>query len=141
MDLLYRWANDPAVRSNSFQTEPIPYEVHRKWFAGIMAREDVIQFILMEDETPVGQIRLNVEGNDAEIGYSIAPEYRGRGYGRRLLQLAEEKVRSEYPAIHRLTGKVKPGNAASSGAFEKEGFDTAYICYTKEMSHPGRDEE
>ena len=78
MDLLYAWANDPAVRKNSFKSNPIPYEDHIKWFKHIMEDDNVLQFIMMDDEKPVGQIRLNVDGDEAEIGYSIAAECRGK---------------------------------------------------------------
>ena len=31
MDLLFQWANDPDVRKNSFHSEPISYETHKKY--------------------------------------------------------------------------------------------------------------
>lgn len=34
MDLLFEWANDPAVRKNSFRSDPIPYADHVKWDGG-----------------------------------------------------------------------------------------------------------
>lgn len=134
MDLLYTWANDPAVRKFSFQTDPIPYDVHRAWFDRMMRDPTVIQYILVDGDIPVGQIRLNTEGNEAEIGYSIAPEHRGKGYGHKVLRLAAEAVRAEYPEITRLTAKVKPENGASKALFEKEGYRTQYLCYSLELS-------
>ena len=71
LDLLFYWANDPVVRSNSFNTDPIPYDNHVSWFNRIMADLAVLQCILMDDYTPVRQIRLNIYGKEAEIGYSI----------------------------------------------------------------------
>lgn len=129
MDLLFKWANDPVVRSNSFNTDPIPYENHVKWFNKMMEDPSVLQFILMEDDIPVGQIRLNVEGNEAEIGYSIGSEFRGKGYGHEILKLVVDEVKERYTEIESLIAKVKPENVASNKLFESDGYDIKYICY------------
>lgn len=133
MDLIYEWANDPAVRINSFNSEPIQYDTHVKWYNRIMSDESVLQFILMDDDTPVGQIRLNIDGDEAEIGYSIASAYRGKGYGHKVLQLVAEKVKADHHDIRCLVAKVKPENIASSKLFEREGYETKYTCYKLQL--------
>ena len=133
LDLLYQWANDPLVRNNSFNTDPIPYKNHVEWFNKMMSDSSVLQFILMDDDTPVGQIRLNVDGEEGEIGYSIGSEFRGQGYGHMILQLVADEVRRSYPEIKCLIAKVKPENVASSTLFEFAGYDKSYICYTLEI--------
>lgn len=129
VDLLYEWANDPIVRQNSFQTEEIPYDVHREWFDRMMENRNIVQYILMNGEEPVGQIRLMIDGDTAEIGYSISALHRRKGYGRRILQLILEKVKRKYPEIKKLIAKVKPTNIASKKLFESEGYDMKYSCY------------
>ncbi|MBE5907621.1 MAG: GNAT family N-acetyltransferase [Lachnospiraceae bacterium] len=135
IDLLFRWANDSVVRSNSFNSNPISYENHEKWFNKMMKDPTVLQFILMDDDNPVGQIRLSVDENDAEIGYSIGSEFRGKGYGHRILQLVTEEVKRNYPEIVNLIAKVKPENTASNTLFIKEKFSVDYIYYSKKVSH------
>ena len=130
IDLLYMWANDPAVRKNSFKSDPIPYEDHVTWFKHIMEDDNVLQFIMMEDDTPVGQIRLNVKEEEAEIGYSIASEYRGKGYGHRILRLVVQMIQTNHPQIKKLIAKVKPENTASKKLFESEGYEMKYSCYS-----------
>ena len=130
MDLLFKWANDPVVRANSFNSELIPYENHVKWFDKMMEDPAILQFILIDDDTPVGQIRLNVDGEEAEIGYSIGSEFRGQGYGHRILQLIAEEFDTEYPCVKTLIAKVKPENIASKKLFESEGYEMKYSCYT-----------
>lgn len=132
MDLLFGWANDPVVRANSFTVDPIPYESHVAWFQRMMKDDSALQYILMDGEVPVGQIRLNINGEEAEIGYSVASEFRGKGYGRKMLQLVLEKVNEERPGIRKLVAKVKPENAASAKLFESEGYDTVCTCYALE---------
>jgi len=122
IDLLFAWANDPLVRANSFSTEPIPYEDHKKWFSNLIKDENRRQYILMEDEEAVGQIRFSINGEEAEIGYSISPAKRGCGYGQILLELAKTRLKEDRPKVTKLTGRVKKGNRASEACFEKCGF-------------------
>lgn len=131
VDLLYIWANDPVVRSNSFKTEPITYDNHVSWFNRIMSDSAVLQYILMEDDTPVGQIRLNVKGKEAEIGYSIGSEFRGKGYGHLILQLIADEVRKNHLEIDKLVAKVKPDNIASNKMFKSEEYEMEYVCYSQ----------
>ena len=91
-DLLFQWANDPLVRKNSFSTAEIAYEEHVDWYNRVLDREDCIQYIYMDGEYPVGQARITLNGDSAEIGYSICEEMRSRGYGQKLLALISEKV-------------------------------------------------
>lgn len=133
MDLIYEWANDPVTRANSFQQETIPYEVHQQWFQGVMQDPKVILYILMDEQIPVGQIRIRVEGDTGEISYSIAPEHRGKGYGRKLLSLAEESIRRDAASVKKLIARVKPENAVSGYLFETEGFRKQYLEYEKEL--------
>lgn len=134
VDLLYKWANDPEVRKNAFHTESIPYENHVKWFAKMLEDSSVYQYILYQEELPIGQIRLNVEGNEALIDYSISAEYRGKGFGSKLLELVREQiVADKIFGVIKIIGQVKYENQASARAFEKCGFTkremTDYIQY------------
>lgn len=132
-DLLFEWANDPIVRQNSFHSEPIPYEVHQKWFARMMEDENTVQYILMADGGPVGQIRLIIDGNEAEIGYSISSRHRRKGYGRMILRLAAKEVKRTFPNIKKLVAKVRPENIASRKLFESEGYDMKYSSYALDI--------
>jgi RimJ/RimL family protein N-acetyltransferase len=138
MDLLYKWANDKEVRQNSFNTAPIPYENHVKWFNNILSDDTVIQYIMCDDtDTPLGQIRLNLTGGDAFIGYSIAPNHRGKGLGQKLLHLIIDKAKTDNHNIKTLIGQVKYENPSSAKVFEKCGFTRLdkpeYIEYRKNI--------
>lgn len=122
IDILFAWANDPVVRANSFNTEQIPYEDHKKWFSKLINDENRRQYFLMEDEEAVGQIRFSIDGKEAEIGYSISPEKRGCGYGQIILELAKTRLKEDRPDVTKLIGRVKEGNHASRTCFKKCGF-------------------
>ncbi len=129
MDLLFEWANETAVRENSFSTSAIEYEEHKTWYQKILVSEDCRQYIYMYDSEPVGQVRVFISGVTAEVGYSICVSKRGMGHGKNMLHLLKERVKHEFPEIQRLTAKVKPGNKASQKVFLDEGYQEQYRYY------------
>lgn len=138
-DLLFGWANDDTVRRNAFHTEKIPYETHVVWFGKVMADSSVYQYILCDDETPVGQIRLNVEGSEAVVDYSVAADQRGKGYGCRMLQMVQAQMQTDQTMhVTKIVGQVKYGNHASARTFEKCTFLRkdlpGYIQYEKNVA-------
>ena len=132
-DLLFQWANDKDVRKNSFSTEKIAYEEHCRWFDKMMQNENCIQWILQADDEPVGQIRVSIEGENAEIGYSVSAERRGEGFGKMLLKLVKQRVQADFPNVKRLIAKVKPENVASRKAFEDNGYRVTYEQFEVDM--------
>lgn len=133
IDLIYEWANDGLVRANSFKSEQIPYSDHVEWYNRMMTDDTVLQYIMMEDDIPVGQIRLVIEGDSAEVNYSIASKFRGKGYGHVILQLAQDLLRDNNPNIRIMIAKVKSDNVPSKKLFEEEGYDLQYLCYSKNI--------
>ena len=133
LDLLLTWANDQEVRRNSFQQKQITYEEHCAWFKRAMEDADQRLYLLEKDGSPIGQIRLGIEGDSAEISYSIANGERGRGYGKELIRLLKEAVRREEPGIRKLTAKTKPGNDASIKCFTGNGFEEEYRQYALKL--------
>ncbi len=127
--ILYAWANDEAVRNSAFHTEPISFESHQRWFEEMMRDDGQIQFIMENAEGPVGQVRLSVTGDTAEIDYSVDPGRRGNGYGRQIISLLRDKVCAEYQYIRKLVARVKPENERSSSCFVLNGFNEVYRQY------------
>ena len=56
---IWEWVNDPVMLGFAFQThDPVPWENHRKWFAGTLEGKKRTQYVVeTADGTPVGQIR------------------------------------------------------------------------------------
>ncbi len=137
-ETLFQWRNDPDTRENSFQTEPIPYEEHIAWLKATLRNPAQEIFILREGDRPIGQVRLSMENDMATISYSIDAAYRAKGYGKAILQLAENLcVERGTPWI--LRGYVKKKNIASQVIFETLGYecerDAEFDClkYTKQI--------
>lgn len=129
IDILFQWANDALTRANSFSTHQISYEEHCAWFKNILSDETQLQFILMHEAEPVGQVRLTIFDDKANISYSVNPSKRGLGYGKILCKIVIEEVRENYPNIRKLCAQVKPTNDASIHCFTENGFAHAYNQY------------
>lgn len=134
MELIYEWANDEEVRKNSFQSHKITMEEHRAWYENKMKSESTLFYILMNKENPIGQIRLELEENFAQINYSIAKSFRGKGFGKAIIELSEKKLKQEYPHIRKMIAEVKAENASSQNVFERSGYKKVYIAYEKAIA-------
>jgi RimJ/RimL family protein N-acetyltransferase len=122
-ELLWHWANDASVRARSFNPEPISWESHLGWFRRRLASPETKFYLLLENNIPVGQIRYDLDesGESAIIGFSVAGEHRGKGFGVEILrQTVGEAVREL--KCREIVGIVIEGNEASSKAFLRAGF-------------------
>lgn len=134
LDLIFQWANDEDERRNSFNPEKIPYEDHCAWYKKKMESKESVIYILMLDDIPVGQCRLDFEGTKGLISYFVDKEYRGRGYGKKILSLVYEKVKDDFPDAASLVAQVKEGNAASQRVFLSLGYKEKVIGNIREYS-------
>lgn len=96
----------------------------------MLVRKDAKQYIYMEDE-PVGQIRITVSGDTAEISYSICVEKRCMGYAKEMVGLLQVQVQKDFPGVKKLIAKVKPDNIASQKVFLDTGY--TYKCNVYEI--------
>jgi len=120
--LIWEWANDPTTRALSFSSEPIPWEQHVAWFTARLADHQCRFYIVLDaNAVPVGQIRYQMEGEDAIVSVNLAPDQRGRGYGSQVIRLGSQIVFAS-TAVNLIHAYVKPDNLASIRAFTKAGF-------------------
>lgn len=136
--LLFEWANDSEVRQMSFSKDPIPWQNHVDWFSRKLASNDCCIYIAFDDENvPVGQIRFDkTNEGEAEIGISLAPDQRKKGYGTQLIVEGTRKYFLEH-AVARIHAIVQKFNPPSMRAFEKAGFSllAEEIIHDSECNH------
>jgi RimJ/RimL family protein N-acetyltransferase len=120
--LYFEWANDPAVRANSYQSAEIVWEDHEKWFEAASTSTDTIMWLYTIQGTPAAQMRLILEDNKAIINYSVGASFRGRGLSVLLLQHSALKLSLEQGHVDCLEGWVKKSNLPSFRAFERCGY-------------------
>lgn len=126
IETLFCWVNDETVRENSFDSHSISFDEHTAWFNQMMSDPNEVQYILVMNEEPIGQIRLSFSEDEAEVTYSISKLVRGCGYGKEIIRLVIQQVKTDYPHILKLIAKVRPSNVALYYCFYKNGFEETY---------------
>lgn len=124
--LIFNWANDPDVRNNSFNTNEIVWDEHVKWFHKKI-QTDSIWLILEKENKPVGVIRFDKGENSFLLNYSIAKEFRGFGYGKKIVELGIENLVNQKNEITTIEAHVKVNNKASQKIFNSLGFDNVFL--------------
>ena len=125
---LLAWANDPTVRANALTSDPITPTGHEAWFARRLTDPNAYLYLLTAPDAPgtlLGQVRIEFDAGTPAIGtidYSLAPAWRGQGWGAPLLRRATRQLRLERPGAWRLLGVVRETNPASGRVFQKLGF-------------------
>lgn len=133
LGILFQWVNDPEARKNQFSTEDISYKEHQEWYQRLLKSTNCKQYIYMYGEKEVGEARITIHGNEAEISYSICREKRGEGHGKNLLRLLCGRVKKDFPDIQKLTARVKPENIASQQAFLDAGYTEKFVFFELEV--------
>ena len=124
-DLLtyFEWANDKDVRANAINQDPILLEIHTKWFLSrIQNQKEHLLYILHFDGKPIGQVRLDLDGDYLLIDYSIDVKQRGKGYGTKALDLAINTAKESLNEFDGYKALVKEGNIVSARVFKMLGF-------------------
>lgn len=135
-DLLFllKLRNDPEVRAVSFNTNEIDIETHKKWFEKKLADKNCLMLIIEEKGVEIGQVRFDKDsaGEDAEVNIALVKEFRGKGYGTRILQKTCEYA-LKYFGVQKILAHIKSDNISSIKSFSKAGFQSVGIVEYKEM--------
>lgn len=139
MGLLFEWANDKAVRQNSFNTKRIDYESHQKWFSEKINSKESVIYIYCYNEIPMGQVRVDIKKDNGLISYSVDSKYRSQGHGGMILLLLEATIKESFSRVKYLCAKVKKTNIASQKRFEQFSYEkkerTEFIEYRKKIEY------
>jgi UDP-2,4-diacetamido-2,4,6-trideoxy-beta-L-altropyranose hydrolase len=125
--LLWKWANDPVTRDNSFSPAKISWDEHRDWLDERLASDRTIIFIAEESQIPVAVLRVEEKSPGVgEISVTVSPEARGFGLAPHLIRKCGKEAAEElnFTEIHAL---IKSKNAASRRAFETAGYSLTAV--------------
>jgi RimJ/RimL family protein N-acetyltransferase len=120
------WRNEPTTVRFSGTRSPISDADHLAWLSRRLSDPDTRIWIADVEGVEVGQVRLERHGDGAEVHIAVAPEARGRGYGRTIIRAVQLRT-SELEGIVRLVGRVHVANAASMRLFAHCGFEQVSV--------------
>ncbi len=120
--LLWHWANNPETRSKSFVSEPISWVAYEAWYGEKMASPDTRLWVLECRHVPVGEVRYDrTDVDTAQVNFSVASAYRGKGLGSQLLRLSADLAGREL-GVRAVEGVSPAQNVASNRALLRAGF-------------------
>lgn len=119
-DIIYKWQSHPGLRQYSRNSAIPSKEEHAHWMSSSLNNIARYHYIIMQDQTPVGIIRLDKieEGsNRYEISIMIAPNATKQG----IASVAHKLLRKLHPDIE-IVAEVHPENTASVALFKKMNY-------------------
>lgn len=123
--------NEPSTRKFQFNAEPIDLATHKAWFERKLQDPNCRLFVIEAKGKPVGQMRFDVTGKEADSDIAIVSEERGKGYGREAIEAAVKELFESDPSVEKVNAFIKLENAASQASFIKAGFQKQGIVQKK----------
>jgi len=133
LPLLYAWRNDIGTRKTTANPgRKVLWPEHLNWFKKV--QPDGMWWVALSEESengtfPIGHVRFHVSFNkeyptawSAVANVTVGPQFRGCGFGTRIIRYGTRKVWETTDAF-RCLAFVKMNNLASSKAFAKVGYN------------------
>jgi RimJ/RimL family protein N-acetyltransferase len=120
MQLIFDWSNDDLVRKQSYQTEKIRWEDHKKWYQQKINDNNSLFLIAKINNMPMGLLRFDLQDEFAIIGVSIDKHFRGKSLAVPLLIAGTNYYFNKFDKP--VKAYIKKTNTASVNAFANAGF-------------------
>jgi RimJ/RimL family protein N-acetyltransferase len=114
--ILLEWRNDPLTRKFSKNGQKISMKEHVKWLRTSLSNSKRKIFIVQYNGVPVGTIRTDEIERVTELSWTVAPEARGQGIGKRMVAIFVKRIKGPVKA------EVKANNEASKHIAEHAGM-------------------
>lgn len=125
---MFETEQDPAVSEYSAQTAPLSKELLRQYAltydADPFSAGQLRLIAVTADGTPVGIadfFDISPRHSRAECGICIAAPFRGKGYGKKVLEVMKDFALTNM-GLSQLTATIAEDNAAALAAFQSAGF-------------------
>jgi len=107
LPMLLEWRNDIVSRMSSQNNKIVKKEEHEQWFYSALKNKDHKLIIAELDGVAIGIVRLNYIDGICEISWTISPDMRGKGMGKKVVESVSKNI--EIPIF----AKILAGNIAS----------------------------
>lgn len=119
---IWRIANDPSVREHSFTRRPIQVAEHLDWFGRQLNAAHTRWWAADLGGVVAAHVRYTAERpGEAEVHFSVAAPFRGRGIAVELLERTIAGARGELD-VRVIRGVAFARNTASVRVFERAGY-------------------
>ncbi|WP_432218961.1 UDP-2,4-diacetamido-2,4,6-trideoxy-beta-L-altropyranose hydrolase [Pseudomonas kribbensis] len=131
--LLFDGRNAEAVRRWSLESGVIEWSQHLNWLNASLRNPQRLLLIAEADDGPVGVLRYDLRGFEAEVSLYLLQGRFGLGWGRALLARGEGFVTAHWPQLTTISAQVLPANQASLNVFRDAGFTQSACAFTKDL--------
>ncbi len=121
---IFKLANDPAIRHNSFNQEPISIENHREWYNKKLGSCDCIFYVIRDKHSNlIGYSRFDKieDQNYFIISVGLEKRFRGIGIGRKIIRQTSCMVEKEKHL--EIFAYIKKENCISLESFQRSGYE------------------
>jgi|CXWL01.1.fsa_nt_gi spore coat polysaccharide biosynthesis predicted glycosyltransferase SpsG/RimJ/RimL family protein N-acetyltransferase len=119
---IWLWRNTHQARRASFQSEPIAYEQHERWFERKTKESQSILWIAQSGKDKIGHVRYEIDGDRAAISIVLNPRYYGMGLGGKVIRMADQKFVNTGKCSCVIHAEIQDHHLASVGAFVSAGY-------------------
>jgi L-amino acid N-acyltransferase YncA len=119
---IWLWRNTHQARLASFQSAPIEYANHERWFESKTKDSQSILWIAQSGKDKIGHVRYEIDGNKAVISIVLNPRYYGMGLGSKVIRMADQKFVNTGKCSCVIHAEIQDHHLASVGAFASAGY-------------------
>lgn len=122
--LIMEWRNDKVTRINSFNQELKEWSTFKTVFCNKYFEHYIPPLFCVKNNKKIGFIGC-IEGdkdNEYKISINLAPEERGKGYGKKIIKIIINYVKIGYPNVKSFIAEIKESNLPSIKLFEGSSF-------------------
>jgi diamine N-acetyltransferase len=124
LEFLRRVRNDPSINEFLFSNANISKQEQRGWYKRYLKDDSTLIFVAY-DAVPVGYCQItNIDdrNHSCELGFCIAPEFQGKGYGKALV-IKTLKYTTSKLHMHRVYVEVLADNLRALKLYRECGFN------------------
>jgi len=120
--LLFDGRNAHAVRRWALQPEPISWSQHQAWLAASLTNAQRLLLIAEAADGPVGMVRYDRHGAEADVSIYLFEGRFGLGWGRALMAAGEDVALGHWSGLDVIKAQVLGTNQASIRLFRDAGY-------------------
>lgn len=132
---VFAWRNHPDTRRYIFDPRELDLAEHIAWWRAAVTAPDRKLMIASVGTLPVGVLRLDRTGEEAEVSLYVDPALSGLGLGPKIIRAAAG-VRFSGEVVHRLTARILDENQASRRSFEHADFVLKGDRWIRDLASP-----
>ncbi len=123
---LFKWRNHSAIRKNFFNSNPISWDEHKRWFDTKSKDPNTNIYIACCGEEKVGTVRFDDVDGFVKVSVMLNPDYLNKCLGSKVISLAVKVYKNKIKTVKPIIAEIRKDNIASIKAFTKAGFGESH---------------